>query len=192
MTSFKAILLEKSEDGKTVAAIKELSNSMLAFEDEGWVTVDVSYSTVNFKDGLAVTGKSPVVRKFPLIPGIDLVGKIASSKNKSWKIGDQVVLNGWGVGEAHSGGLSQRACVHGDWLIPKPENLSPWETMAIGTAGYTASLCVLALNSARRAHSGRVWFDRRCGHSVAGLGGAPRHSLRRDRATERRIGSLRE
>lgn len=141
---FKAIYLTKSADGKTLSQIKDVDESELP-EVVGGVTVDVEFSTINYKDGLAITGKSPVVRKFPMIPGIDFCGKVTDSKHTNWKIGDEVILNGWGVGESHWGGLSQVACVSGDWLIAKPQSLSSKDCMSIGTAGYTAMLCVLAL-----------------------------------------------
>ena len=112
---------------------------------EGDVTVAVAYSTVNYKDGLAITGKSPVVRKFPLTPGIDLAGTVTASNHPLFKAGDGVVLNGWGVGESHSGGLAQKARLQGDWLIRLPAAFTPRQAMAIGTAGYTAMLCVMAL-----------------------------------------------
>jgi acrylyl-CoA reductase (NADPH) len=109
------------------------------------VTVQVDYSTVNYKDGLAMTGKSPVVRKFPLTPGIDLAGTVTDSQHPLFKAGDKVVLNGWGVGESHSGGLAQKARLKGDWLVHLPSAFTPRQAMAIGTAGYTAMLCVMAL-----------------------------------------------
>jgi len=112
---------------------------------EGDVTVQVDYSTINYKDGLAITGKSPVVRKFPLTPGIDLVGTVTDSQHPLFKVGDPVVLNGWGVGESHSGGLAQKARLKGDWLVKLPAAFTPRQAMAIGTAGYTAMLCVMAL-----------------------------------------------
>lgn len=141
---FKAIYLTKSEDGKTSAQIKDMDETELPVVDGG-VTVDIEFSTINFKDGLAITGKSPVVRKFPMVPGIDFCGKVKESQNANWKVGDEVILNGWGVGESHWGGLSQVARVSGDWLIAKPKALSSQNCMSIGTAGYTAMLCVLAL-----------------------------------------------
>ncbi len=141
---FKAIYLTKGEDGSTVASVKDLNESDLPVV-EGGVTVAVDYSTINFKDGLAITGKSPVVRKFPMVAGIDFCGVVKESDHPRWKAGDQVILNGWGVGESHWGGLSQCARVSGDWLISKPSSLSPKDCMSIGTAGYTAMLCVLAL-----------------------------------------------
>jgi len=138
---FNAIRIDKDEAGyrSTLASIDE---SALP---EGDVVVRVSHSTLNYKDGLAITGKSPVVRKFPMVPGIDLVGEVESSSHPDCKAGDRVVLNGWGVGETHWGGLAQKARLKGDWLIPLPERFTPPQAMAIGTAGYTAMLCVLAL-----------------------------------------------
>jgi acrylyl-CoA reductase (NADPH) len=109
------------------------------------VTVQVDYSTLNYKDGLAITGKSPVVRKFPLTPGIDLSGTVTESQHPLFKAGDKMVLNGWGVGESHSGGLAQKARLKGDWLVKLPATFTPRQAMAIGTAGYTAMLCVMAL-----------------------------------------------
>jgi acrylyl-CoA reductase (NADPH) len=138
---FKGILIEKDESGYR-AAIKEIDESQLP---EGNVSVRVSHSTLNYKDALAITGKGPVVRKFPMVPGIDLVGVVEESVHPDHKVGDRVLLNGWGVGEVHWGGLAQKARVNGDWLIPLPAKFSPQEAMAIGTAGYTAMLCVLAL-----------------------------------------------
>lgn len=138
---FNGILIEKDESGYR-AAIKEIDDAQLP---EGNVTVRVSHSTLNYKDGLAVTGKGPVVRKFPMIPGIDLVGTVEESTHPEYKAGDSVLLNGWGVGETHWGGLAQKARLNGDWLIPLPASFSPRQAMAIGTAGYTAMLCILAL-----------------------------------------------
>jgi acrylyl-CoA reductase (NADPH) len=138
---FSAILIEKDETGQTVG-LTSLEEAQLP---EGDVSVDVEYSTLNYKDGLAITGKSPVVRKFPMVPGIDLAGVVTESTHAEWKAGDRVVLNGWGVGETHWGGLAQRARLNGDWLVPLPSEFSSRQAMAIGTAGYTASLCVDAL-----------------------------------------------
>lgn len=138
---FKGILIEKDDAGYR-AAIKDIDEAQLP---DGDVTVRVSHSTLNYKDGLAITGKGPVVRRFPMVPGIDLVGSVESSSHADYKPGDQVVLNGWGVGEVHWGGLAQKARLKGDWLVPLPERFSPQQAMAIGTAGYTAMLCVLAL-----------------------------------------------
>jgi acrylyl-CoA reductase (NADPH) len=141
---FKAIYLTKSEDGGTVAELHNLHEADLPAIDGG-VTVAIDYSTINFKDGLAITGKSPVVRKFPMVPGIDFSGIVTQSDHPKWQVGDAVILNGWGVGESHWGGLAQMARVSGDWLIAKPATLSSQECMSIGTAGYTAMLSVLAL-----------------------------------------------
>lgn len=138
---FKGILIEKDDSGYR-AAVQELDENQLP---EGDVMVRVSHSTLNYKDGLAITGRGPVVRKFPLVPGIDLVGTVEESSNPGYKVGDKVVLNGWGVGESHWGGLAQKARLEGEWLVPLPEAFSPKQAMAIGTAGYTAMLCVMAL-----------------------------------------------
>ena len=138
---FKGILIEKDEHGYR-AALKDIDDSALP---EGNVTVRVAASTLNYKDGLAITGKSPVVRKFPMVPGIDLAGTVEVSSHPDWQVGDAVVLNGWGVGEGHWGGLAEKARLNGDWLVPLPAAFTPAQAMAIGTAGYTAMLCVLAL-----------------------------------------------
>jgi acrylyl-CoA reductase (NADPH) len=138
---FSAILIDKNEAGQQVK-LAQLDESQLP---EGDVTIDVEYSTLNYKDGLAITGRSPVVRKFPMVPGIDLAGTVRDSRHPDWKAGDKVVLNGWGVGETHWGGLAQRARLKGDWLVPLPAAFTSRQAMAIGTAGYTASLCVEAL-----------------------------------------------
>lgn len=138
---FKGILIEKDESGYR-ASVQTLDEAQLP---EGNVTVRVSHSTLNYKDGLAMTGKGPVVRKFPMVPGIDLVGVVEDSTHPDYRSGDAVVLNGWGVGEGHWGGLAQKARLNGDWLVPLPAAFTPLQAMAIGTAGYTAMLCVLAL-----------------------------------------------
>lgn len=138
---FRALLIEKDEQGQRVS-LKNLQKNQLP---DGDVLVRVSHSTLNYKDALAMTGKGPVVRQFPMVPGIDLAGIVEESQHPDFKAGDAVLLNGWGVGEAHWGGLSQYARLKGDWLIPQPEGFSPAEAMAIGTAGYTAMLSVLAL-----------------------------------------------
>jgi acrylyl-CoA reductase (NADPH) len=143
MSDFKALVIEKN-DGAQSITLKGLSDSDLM---DGDVTIRVSHSTVNYKDGLAITGKAPVVRRFPMIPGIDLAGVVESSSHPGYKPGDSVVLNGWGLGETHFGGYSERARVKGDWLVPLPQELRADEAMAIGTAGYTAMLCVLALEA---------------------------------------------
>ena len=138
---FKAVLIEKDDAGQRVS-LTEVSEDQLP---EGDVTVRVECSTMNYKDGLAITGKSPVVRKFPMVPGIDFAGTVEASDNPDFKAGDKVVLNGWGVGEVHWGGLAQKARVKGDWLIPLVPEFTAEQAMAIGTAGYTAMLCVMAL-----------------------------------------------
>lgn len=142
---FNAIYLTQTADKATHAEVRELEENALPQFDHGGVTVRVDFSTFNYKDGLAITGRSPVVRKFPMVPGVDFSGTVIESAHPSWKPGDQVILNGWGVGESHWGGLSQMARVSGDWLIRRPESLSSADAMAIGTAGYTAMLCVMAL-----------------------------------------------
>ena len=136
---FSGILINKDEEGKQSVEVAQIDESQLP---EGDVTIDVQYSTINYKDGLAITGSSPVVRKFPMVPGIDLAGVVSESSNSEWKAGDAVVLNGWGVGEGHWGGLAQKARLKGEWLVPLPSAFSAKQAMAIGTAGYTASLCV--------------------------------------------------
>jgi len=138
---FKGILIEKDDNGHR-ASIQELDEALLPAGD---VTVRVSHSTLNYKDGLAITGKGPVVRKFPMVPGIDLVGIVDESSHPDFKAGDSVLLNGWGVGEVHWGGLAQKARLKGDWLIPLPAKFTPQQAMSIGTAGYTAMLCLMAL-----------------------------------------------
>ncbi len=139
---FKALVVDRDAEKKQFVEVRDLK---LADLMEGDVVVRVSHSTVNYKDGLAITGKLPVVRRFPMIPGIDFCGEVVSSENPDFKPGDAVILNGWGVGEVHYGAYARYARVKGDWLIRKPEELSPADAMAIGTAGYTAMLCVLAL-----------------------------------------------
>ena len=138
---FKAILIDK-QDGAQSARLAEVNETQLP---EAAVTVRVEYSTINYKDGLAITAKSPVVRKFPMVPGIDFAGVVEASTNDSWRPGDRVLLNGWGVGEGHWGGLAQKARVNAEWLQRIPERFTAQQAMAIGTAGYTASLCVNAL-----------------------------------------------
>jgi acrylyl-CoA reductase (NADPH) len=138
---FKGLLIEKDEAGYR-AGLQDIDEGNLP---EGDVLVRVQYSTLNYKDALAITGKSPVVRRFPMVPGIDLVGTVEESSHADYKAGDSVVLNGWGVGEVHWGGLAEKARLKGDWLVPLPASFTPRQAMAIGTAGYTAMLCVLAL-----------------------------------------------
>ena len=140
--TFRAIVISRDEDKKQSVAVTELTDAELM---EGDVTVAVEATTVNYKDGLAITGKAPVVRRFPLVPGIDFAGTVLSSSHPRWREGDKVVLNGWGVGETHFGAFAGRARVKGDWLVPLPEGMTPRDAMAVGTAGYTAMLCVMAL-----------------------------------------------
>ncbi len=141
MGKFKAYVIEKAEKG-TTGALSEFDEANLM---DGDVTVRPDYSTVNYKDGLAVTGSAPVVRRFPMIAGIDLAGTVESSDNPNWKAGDKVVLNGWGLGETHLGAYAEKARVKGDWLVRLPAGMSARDAMAIGTAGYTAMLAVMAL-----------------------------------------------
>ena len=143
MSTFRALRIDKTDTG-TSAAYVDFDEADLM---EGDVTVRISHSTINYKDGLAITGKSPVVRRFPMIPGIDFAGTVEASTHADYKPGDQVVLNGWGVGETHLGGLAQKARVKGDWLVPLPKGITAAQSMAIGTAGYTAMLAVLALEA---------------------------------------------
>ena len=139
---FKALLLTKSDDGQLSCAVTELDEAQLP---AGEVLVQVSHSTLNYKDGLAITGKAPVVRSYPMVPGIDFAGTVLESSDARYKKGDAVILNGWGVGETHWGGLAQRARVKADWLVPLPAGMTAAQAMGIGTAGYTAMLCVMAL-----------------------------------------------
>ncbi len=141
MGTFKAIVIEKA-DGGTKAALTQFDEANLI---DGDVTVRVEYSTVNYKDGLAITGKAPVVRRFPMIAGIDGAGTVESSNHPDFKPGDKVVLNGWGCGETHLGCYAEKARLKGEWLVHLPAGLSTREAMAIGTAGYTAMLAVMAL-----------------------------------------------
>ncbi|MGA4553906.1 MDR family oxidoreductase [Methylorubrum aminovorans] len=141
MAAFRAWVIDKGEAGQSLA-LRDFDEADLM---DGDVTVRVSHSGLNYKDGLAMTGRMPVVRRFPMIPGIDFAGTVEASDHPDYKPGDAVVLTGWGVGETHLGGLAERARLRGDWLVPLPEGLSPAEAMAIGTAGYTAMLSVLAL-----------------------------------------------
>ena len=140
---FKAILVTE-EDGRPSAAVKELSESDLPQQD---VLVEVDYSTLNYKDGLALTGSAPVIASYPMVPGIDLAGTVLESADARWTAGDKVVVNGWGLSERHWGGYSQRARVSADWLVKLPDAFSTRQAMAIGTAGYTSMLCVLRLEA---------------------------------------------
>ena len=139
--TFRALRAHKTDAGQEI----RFEDITLADLGEGDVVVRLDYSTVNFKDGLALTGKSPIIRAWPLVPGIDFAGTVESSDHPDFKAGDRVVLNGWGVGESHNGGYAQMARVKGDWLVKLPEAISAAHAMAIGTAGYTAMLCVLGL-----------------------------------------------
>ena len=141
MGTFKAIRVDKAEKGTTVA-LTQFDEAELM---DGDVTVAVEWSTLNYKDGLAVTGKAPVVRRFPMIAGIDFAGTVEQSSHPAWKAGDKVICNGWGMGETHLGAYAEKARVKGDWLVRLPEGMSTRDAMAIGTAGYTAMLSVLAL-----------------------------------------------
>jgi len=141
MGKFKAIVIEKVEGGSK-AALTDFDEANLM---EGDVTVRIEYSTINYKDGLAITGKAPVVRRWPMIAGIDFAGTVETSTHSAWNPGDKVVLNGFGLGETHLGGYAEKARVKGDWLVRLPDGLTARDAMAIGTAGYTAMLCVIAL-----------------------------------------------
>ena len=141
MEKFRALLVSKTETGQHVEITSLTENDLM----EGDVTIAVSHSSVNYKDGLGITGKSPIFRSYPMIPGVDLAGVVTKSAHKDYKVGDAVVLGGWGVGESHYGGYAQVARVNGDWLVPLPAKFSAAEAMAIGVAGYTAMLCVMAL-----------------------------------------------
>jgi acrylyl-CoA reductase (NADPH) len=141
MGTFKAIVVDRTEAGQQVGLTDFDENDLMP----GDVTVRVEWSTVNYKDGLAVTGKAPVVRRFPMIAGIDLAGTVEASSHPAWQPGDKVICNGWGLGETHLGAYAEKARVHGDWLVALPQGMSTRDAMAVGTAGYTAMLCILAL-----------------------------------------------
>jgi acrylyl-CoA reductase (NADPH) len=144
VATFKAIVITKTESG-TAAALTDFDEQDLM---EGDVTLRPEWSTVNYKDGLAITGKAPVVRRFPMIAGVDAAATVEASSHPAWKPGDQVLLNGWGCGETHLGMYAEKARVKGDWLVALPPGLTSRDAMAIGTAGYTAMLCVMALERA--------------------------------------------
>ncbi len=144
MATFKAIVIDKTETGQTVQLADFDEKDLM----DGDVTVAVEYSTLNYKDGLALTGKAPVVRRFPMIAGIDFAGTVESSSHPGWKSGDKVILNGWGLGETHLGAYGEKARVKGEWLVRLPASMSTRDAMAIGTAGYTAMLSVMALERA--------------------------------------------
>ncbi len=142
--SYKALVVDQ-RDGETVAEVRSLTDDALP---DGDVTVQIDYSTVNYKDGLALTGAAPIIRQFPMTPGIDFAGVVTASDDAAFEVGERVVLTGWGVGERHPGGLAQKARVRGDWLEKLPDGLSTKDAMTIGTAGFTAMLCVIALENA--------------------------------------------
>jgi acrylyl-CoA reductase (NADPH) len=142
--SFRAVKITKSDQGQAIALTTMEDGDLM----DGDVTLRVEASTVNYKDGLAVTGKSPVVRRFPMVPGIDAAGVVETSSHPAWKAGDRVILNGWGTGETHLGAWAERTRVKGDWLVALPPGMSSEQAMAVGTAGYTAMLSVLALERA--------------------------------------------
>lgn len=144
MATFKAIRIDKAGKG-TVAALAQFDEADLM---DGDVTVRVEWSALNYKDGLALTGKSPVVRRFPMIPGIDLAGTVEQSLHPHWRAGDRVICNGWGLGETHLGAYAEKARVKGDWLVRVPDGMSTRDAMAIGTAGYTAMLAVTCVGAA--------------------------------------------
>ena len=144
MGMFRAIVIDKADAGQTVRLTEFDEKDLM----DGDVTVRVEYSTVNYKDGLAITGKAPVVRRFPMIAGIDFAGTVESSSHPNWKPGDKVILNGWGLGETHLGAYAEKARVKGDWLVRLPPGMTAHDAMAIGTAGYTAMLAVMALERA--------------------------------------------
>jgi acrylyl-CoA reductase (NADPH) len=141
LATFKAIVIDKGEAGQSVRLADFDEKDLM----EGDVTVRVEWSTVNYKDGLAITGKAPVVRRFPMIAGVDFAGTVEASSHPAWKVGDKVILNGWGLGETHLGAYAQKVRVKGDWLVRLPATMSARDAMAIGTAGYTAMLAVMAL-----------------------------------------------
>jgi acrylyl-CoA reductase (NADPH) len=141
MATFRAILIHKTDDGQSVGLADFDEKDLM----DGDVTVRIEWSSLNYKDGLALTGKAPVVRRFPMIPGIDFAGMVEASEHPEWKPGDRVILNGWGLGETHLGAYAEKARVKGDWLVPMPPGMTGREAMAIGTAGYTAMLAVMAL-----------------------------------------------
>src|SRR3984893_517611 len=141
LATFKAIRIDKADKGTTVALTQFDEADLM----DGDVTLAVEWSTLNYKDGLAVTGKAPVVRRFPMIAGIDLAGTVEQSSHPQWKAGDKVICTGWGMGETHLGAYAEKARVKGDWLVRLPQGMSARDAMAIGTAGFTAMLSVLAL-----------------------------------------------
>lgn len=153
--TFKAILVRKTDAGQTT----ELVNLTDADLSEGDVTVAIDYSTVNYKDGMAISGHANIIKRFPLVPGIDLAGTVETSSDPAFEVGDRVVVHGWGLGVTHNGGFAQRARVPGKWLTKLPSTISTWQAAAIGTAGFTAMLSVLALehNGASCRTPGTYW-----------------------------------
>ena len=143
MNTFRALLVLKTESGQKAEFVEMTEDQLMA----GEVTIRVSHSSVNYKDGLAVSGKSSIIRQFPLIPGIDIAGKVQRSTSSHWKVGDDVVLGGWGVGENHHGGFAQLARVRGEWLVPLNKSWKPQDAMAVGVAGFTSMLCIMALEN---------------------------------------------
>ena len=172
--SFKAVVCEEV-DGKPQTSIKDLTVADLP---DGDVLVDVSYSTLNYKDGLAISGKAPIVRKFPMVCGVDLVGTVAESTSADYKVGDKVIVNGWGLSERHWGGYTQKQRLRSDWLVPLPGAFSEQEAMAIGTAGYTAMLCVIALEKAGipmlKIENAKTSIKPECPRSTAAAAGPTR------------------
>jgi acrylyl-CoA reductase (NADPH) len=142
--SFRAVFLERTPAGTTAASVRDLEDAAVPHDVEDTVVVDIAYSSLNYKDALAITGTSPVVRSFPMVAGIDFAGTVRESADERWRVGDDVVLTGWHASETHWGGLAQRARVPATWLVRKPATLTLFETMALGTAGFTAALCLLA------------------------------------------------
>jgi acrylyl-CoA reductase (NADPH) len=170
VTAFKAIVIEKADSG-TKAALTNFDEANLM---DGDVTVRVEYSTVNYKDGLAITGKAPVVRRFPMIAGVDFAGTVETSSHAAWKAGDKVVLNGWGCGETHLGAYAEKARVKGDWLVPLPKTMSTRDAMAIGTAGYTAMLAVSGAAGGVGSVGVGILADR--GYTVHAITGRPQEA----------------
>ena len=180
----QALLLEQ-QDGKTLASVQTLDESRLP---EGDVTVDVHWSSLNYKDALAITGKGKIIRNFPMIPGIDFAGTVRTSEDPRFHAGQEVLLTGWGVGENHWGGLAEQARVKGDWLVAMPQGLDARKAMIIGTAGFTAMLCVMALEDAgvRPHRRDRGGADHRQDRWGLGAGGQPADAERRDDHDSRR------
>jgi len=171
--TFRALVLDQ-QDGNVQAAMRDLRTSDLP---EGDVLVSVAYSSLNYKDGLAVTNKGRIVRNFPMIPGIDLAGTVEESSSPSYQPGDSVILTGWGIGERHWGGFAQQARVKADWLVPRPDGLGLQQAMGIGTAGFTAMLCVMTLEERGVQPGGREVLVTGAGGGVGGPERAASNSL---------------